>query len=199
MSTKCDCGDQECAICAGRPSSGRTAFVDPYMAQKAREDAARKAAAQAPAVSAPIVPEPAPVPVVHVQERPIVAQVADAWQPPAHLQEETQRLLNTPLPPPLTPEQIAQREQELAAALGAPTRTTKQKSAFAIAYTAWQEECVKRNAWIAGLYKDLQERQRARQEALAQWDAHVAAAKLAWEQAKRTLPPVAPRKEQFVG
>lgn len=207
MSNQCDCGDPECAICGGRPRGGKAPVLDAFMQQKAQEDAARKAAIKTAAqalsnATPPAVPAAPTVPVVQLQERPIVAQLADAWQPPAHLQEETQRLLNTPLPPPPTQEQVAQREQEVAALVGAPVSAPAQrkpKSPFALAYAQWQQECVKRNEWIAAQYREFQARQRARAEALAGWDAHVAAAKLAWEQAKATLPPPAPRKETFAG
>jgi hypothetical protein len=200
MSTKCDCGDRECEICQGRSSA--PAFVDPYLAAKAQADSTRKAqhlgGQPGSQNGVPVVEVAPPVPVVHV-ETPPVAQLAAAWQPPAHLQEETQRLLNTPVPPPPTPEQVAQREQELASAIGAPASPRKQQSPFAAAYSAWQKECIRRNEWIAAQYKELEKRQRARAEAIAQWDAHVAEAKRAWQDAKATLPPVAPRKEQFAG
>jgi hypothetical protein len=73
----------------------------------------------------------------------------------------------------------------------------KPKSAFAAAYTAWQQECVKRNEWIAAQQKAWKDAVEQRRQAIAQWDAHVTALRNAYEQAKATEPPSAPRKEQF--
>jgi len=187
MST-CDCGDSECSICQGRSRGGKGPVLDEFMAQKAREEEARKAQLRAqaqPTAAAPaptVAPAPA-VPVVQV-ETPLVAQLARGWTPPA---------IDNPAPA-ASPEEVNAALQQLATA---GTIQRKEQTAFAKAYTAWQQECKRRNDWIASLYMEFTKRQRERQQAIAQWDAHVAEAKLAWQQGKTTLPPPAPRKEQF--
>lgn len=184
MSTQCDCGDQECAICQGR-TRGRGPVLDEFMAQKAREEEARKAQARA-AAQAPAVPIVHPAIDPNHQER-----VAASWTPPVIADDNP--------PPPADPAEVAEALRQLSGGVQQPKKAKKAQSAFAQAYTAWQAECMKRNQWIAAQYDEFRKRQRQRAEAIAQWDRYVAEGKHAWQQAKATTPPPAPRKEQFAG
>lgn len=172
MAEKCDCGDQECAICCGRTRAPK--FVDPYLAAKAEQDKQSKPGT------------------VVVQERALVAQLADTWTPP-----KVDDIPPAPVAPPVPAEAAIAELAGLSPAQVTPTRTPKQQSAYARAYVLWQAECTRRNEWIAGLYKEYQDRLAKRAAALAQWDAHVAEAKTAWQQGKLTSAPPAPRKEDF--
>lgn len=214
MAETCDCGDQECAICCGRPRK-RTQYVDPYLAAKAEQE---RAAQQVPANPARVAQQAAeqvvqgtqftvdtasfdkaaahleqPLSVVQV-ETPPVAQLAQGWTPPTVAEPEAPQI------PPHKPAQSESAIAELAGiatAQAAPARPQKQQTPFARAYTLWQQECTKRNQWINSKLLEYQSRMSKRAIAIAQWDAHVLEAKKDWQAAKATLPPPAPRREDF--
>lgn len=171
MSSQCDCGDSECAICGARPSSGRKAFVDPYLEAKAK-------AAQKPVAPA--------VPTVQVPT-PVVAQLAASWTPPPEAQAETERLMALP---------VEQFQAPAPPVDGAPAEPKKQ-TPYAAAYSAWQADCVKRKEWINRLRSEWKQSIVERETAFAQWHAHVAAKRRVYESAAQTEPPPAPRKEQY--
>lgn len=183
MSNQCDCGDRECAICQGRPRASRAPVLDEFMAQKAREEEARKQAARA-AAQAPTVPIVHPAIDPNHQER-----IAASWTPPVIADDN----------PPPDPAEVAEALSQLSGGVQQPKKAKKAQSAFAQAYTAWQAECVKRNEWIAAQQKAWKDAVEQRRQAIAQWDAHVARLRTTYEQAKATEPPPAPRKEQFAG
>lgn len=203
MSTSCDCGDQECAICCGR--SRRAAYVDPYLAAKAeaeRNSATRTTAERTDrnAIGAQLLPKQEnPAPVVVQVETPPVAQLAHHWQPPQVNSPNAVDQVNSGV----DQEFQAGSEASIAELAGidppkpAPARTPKQQTPFARAYTLWQQECTKRNQWIAGLQGEWKSRIAKSQAAAAQWAAYIAEARAAYEQAKVTQPPPQPRKEDY--
>jgi hypothetical protein len=66
--------------------------------------------------------------------------------------------------------------------------------AHANAIFTWQKECQARNAWIEEKSAEWRKRIEQRKIALAQWDAYVAEARSAYQDAKATLPPPRPVK-----
>lgn len=58
----------------------------------------------------------------------------------------------------------------------------------------WQKQCIQRKAWIESLNAEWRSRVAARKAAIAQWDAHVEEARIAYQAGKLTQPPEQPPK-----
>lgn len=65
---------------------------------------------------------------------------------------------------------------------------------FGTEWLAWQAQCSQRNAWIEGLSAEWRNRVAQRKVNMAQWDAYVDEARIAFQNAKATPAPPQPVK-----